>query len=79
MSQSHGIDNCSIQLCMKGRSLDLGESRSLTQIVQRNLLPASHRLWVYVYGFSPGLMVMMVMVIVFVMVIIVPETLRQVC
>jgi len=73
--------------------LDLGESRSPTQIFQQNLLLASHGLWAYVCAFGPGLMVMMVMVMmamammemimtamvmVSVMVIIVPEALRQV-
>ena len=66
--------------------MDLGESRSPTQIFQRNLLPASHRLWVYVGTFGLGLMVMMamvmammiVMVMVLVMVITVLEALRQV-
>jgi hypothetical protein len=32
--------------------LDLGESRSPTQIFQWNLLLASHRLWVYVCTFG---------------------------
>jgi len=63
--------------------LDLGESRSPTQIFQRNPLLASQGLWAYVYAFGPGLMVMMamvmmVMVMVSVMVNIVPEALRQV-
>jgi hypothetical protein len=70
--------------------LDLGESRSPTQIFQRNLLLASHRLWVYVCAFEPGLMLMMAMVMMAmvmmvmamvmasVMAIIVLEALRQV-
>ena len=83
MPHGHGVDNCSLRFCRKGRQLDLGESRSPTQIFQRDLLPASHRLWAYVCAFGPGLMVMMAMVImamvmVSVMVIIVPEALRQV-
>jgi len=88
MPHGHGVDNCSLTFCRKGRQLDLVESRSLTQIFQRNLLPASHRLWAYVCAFGPGLMVMMAMVMmamvmmamvmVSVMVIIVPEALRQV-
>jgi len=68
MPQGHGVDNCSLRFCRKGRQLDLGESRSRTQIFQRNLLPASHRLWAYVCPLGPGLMVMMVMVMVMVMV-----------
>jgi len=32
--------------------LDLGESRSPTQIFQRNLLRVSHRLWAYVCAFG---------------------------
>jgi len=83
MPHVHGVDNCSLRFCRKGRQLDLGESKSPTQIFQRDLLPASHRLWAYVCAFGPGLMVMMAMVImamvmVSVMVIIVPEALRQV-
>jgi len=83
MPHGHGVDNCSLRYCRKGRQLDLGESRSPTQIVEQNLLPASHRLWAYVCAFGPGLMVMMAMVmmtmvIVSVMVIIVPEVLGQV-
>jgi len=62
-------------LCRKDRQLDLGESRSPTQIFQRNLLPASHRLWAYVCAVRPWLMVMMVMVMVIVMV---PKALTQV-
>jgi hypothetical protein len=68
--------------------LDLAESRSPTQIFQRNLLLASHGLWAYVCAFGLGFMVMMAMVMmvivmtamvmVLVMVIIVPEALRQV-
>jgi hypothetical protein len=75
MPHGHGVDNCSLRFYRKGRKLDLGESRSPTQIFQRNLLPASHRLWAYVCTFGPGLMVMMAMAMVLVMVIIV---LRQV-
>jgi hypothetical protein len=93
MPHDHGVDNCSLRFCRNGRQLDLGDSRSPTQIVQPNLLLASHGLWAYVCAFGPGLMVMMVMVmmamvmmamvmtamvIVSVMVIIVPEALRQV-
>jgi len=80
MPHSHGVDNCRLRYCRKGRQLDLGESRSPTQIFQRNLLPASHRLWAYVCTFGPGLMVAMEMVLamVLVMVIILPEVLRQV-
>jgi len=70
-----------------------GESRSLTQIFQQNLLLASHGWWAYVCIFDPGqmvmmatvmmamvmmTMVMMAMVMVSVMVVIVPEALRQV-
>ena len=47
---------------MNGRQLDLGESRSPTQIFLLNLLLASHRLWAYLCTFGPGLMVMMAMV-----------------
>ena len=32
--------------------MDLGESRSPTQIFQRNLLPVSHQLWAYVCAFG---------------------------
>jgi hypothetical protein len=84
MPHDHGVDNCSLRFCRNGRQLDLGESRSPTQIFQRNLLLASHGLWAYVCAFGPGLMVMMAMVMMamvmaaMVMVIIVPEALRQV-
>jgi len=83
MSHDHDVDNWSLRFCRNGRQLDLGESRSPTQIFQRNLLLASHRLWAYVCEFGPWLMVMMAMVMmamvmVSVMVIIVPEALRQV-
>ena len=44
MPPGHGVDNCSLRFCRQGRQLDLGESRSLTQIVQWNLLPVSHQL-----------------------------------
>jgi len=62
MPHDHGVDNCSLRLCRNGRQLDHGESRSPTQIFQRNQLLASHRMWAYVCAFGPGLMVMMVMV-----------------
>jgi len=88
MPHIHGVDNCSLRFCWNGTQLDLGESKSPTQIFQQNLLLASHGLWVYVCAFGPGLMVMMAMVMmvmvmttmvmVSVMVIIVPEALRQV-
>ena len=94
MPHAHGVDNCSLKFCRNGRQLDFGERRSPTQIVQRNLLLASHRLWAHVCAFGPGLMVMMAvammamvmmamvvmtaMVMVSVMVIILPEALRQV-
>jgi len=48
MPHDHGVDNCSLRFCRNGRQLDLGESRSPTQIFQRNLLLASHGLWAYV-------------------------------
>jgi len=63
MPHDHGVDNCSHIFCKNGRQFDLGESRSPTQIFQRNLLLASHRLWVYVCALGLGLMVMMGMVI----------------
>jgi len=82
MPHTHGVDNCSLRFRRKGRQLDLGESRSPTQIFQRNLVPASHRLWAYVCAFGPGLMrkmaMVMVMVMVLAIVIIVPEVLIQV-
>jgi len=39
MPHGHGVDNCSLRFCREGRQLDLGESRSPSQIFQRNLLP----------------------------------------
>src|SRR5882757_3312288 len=79
MPHTHGVDNCSLRFRRKGRQLDLGESRSPTQIFQWNLVPASPRLWAYVCGFGPGKMAMaMAMVMVLVIVIIIPEVLIQV-
>jgi len=52
MPHGHGVDNCSLRFCKKGRQLDLGESRSPTQILQWNLLLASHRPWAYVCAFG---------------------------
>jgi hypothetical protein len=86
MPYGHGVDSCCLRFCRTGRQLDYGESRSPTQIFQQNLLPGSHRLWVYVGIFGQGLMVMMVMVMVMmiamvmvlVMVTTVLEALRQV-
>ena len=48
MPHGHGVDNCILRFCRKGRQLDLGESRSPTQIFLRNQLPASRRFWAYV-------------------------------
>ena len=62
MPHGLGVYNCSLRLCWKGRQLDLGESRSPTQIFQHYLRPASHWLWAKLCAFGPGLMVMMVMV-----------------
>ena len=82
MPHDHGVDNCSLRFCRNGRQLELGESRSPTQIFQRNLLLASHGLWAYVGTFGLGRMVMMAMVMamvmVLVMVITVLEALRRV-
>jgi len=88
MPHGHGVDTWCLGFCRKGRQLDLGESRSPTQIFQRNLLLASHGLWACVCAFGPGLMVIVAMVImammmtamvmVSVVVVIVPEALRQV-
>jgi len=88
MPYGHGVDNCSLRFHRKGGQFDLGVSRSPTQIFQRYLVPAFHRLWAYVCAFGLGLMEMMAMgmamavamamVLVIVIVIIVPEVLRQV-
>jgi hypothetical protein len=51
MHHSHGVDNCSLIFCRKGRQLDLGKTRCLNKICQRNLLLASHQLWAYVHTF----------------------------
>jgi len=71
MPQGHGVDNCSLRFCRKGRQLDLGESRSPTQFSQRNLQPVSRRFWAYAYTFGPRLMVMMVMVMMVMVLVIV--------
>ena len=68
MPQGHGVDNCSRRICRNGRQLDLGESRSPTQLSQRSLQPVARRFWAYVCAFGPGLIVTMVMVMVMVMV-----------
>ena len=52
MLHGHGVNNRRLRFPKKGRQLDLGESRSRTQIVQWNLLLASDRLWVYVCALS---------------------------
>ena len=52
MPHHHGVDNGSLRFCRNGTQLDLGESRSPTQIFQRNLLRTSHRLWAYVCAFG---------------------------
>ena len=61
MPHGHGVDNCSLRFRRKGRQFELGESRSPTQIVQRNLVLASHRLWAYVCAFALELMEMVAM------------------
>jgi hypothetical protein len=53
--QAHGVDNCSLRFYKKGRQLDLGESRSLTQFSQQNLQPGSRRFWPYAYTSGLGL------------------------
>jgi hypothetical protein len=53
------VNNCSLPFCSDGKQLQLGESRSLTQIFQRNLLPASYRLWACMCAFVLRLMGMM--------------------
>jgi hypothetical protein len=60
MPYGHGVENCNLRFRRKGRQFKLGESRSPTQISQRNLLPTFHRLWAYVCAFGLGLMEMMV-------------------
>ena len=62
MPHDHGVDNCSVRFCRNGTQLDVGESRSPTQMFQQNLLLASHGLWAYVSAFGPELIVMMAMV-----------------
>jgi hypothetical protein len=69
MPHPHGVDDCSLRFRRKGRQVDLGESRSPTQIFQQNLLPASHRLWAYVCAFGLGLMGKIAMAMTMVMVL----------
>jgi len=88
MPHGHRVDNCIFRFCRNGRQFEQGESRSPTQMFQKNLMAASHRLRAYVCAFSLGLMVIMApamamamamgIVMVLVIVIIVPEVLRQV-
>ena len=81
MPHRYAVDNCSLRFCRNGGQLELAESRSLTRIVQQNLLPTSHRFWACVHVFTSGLLVIIMMVIqalvmVLVAVTIVPEVLR---
>jgi len=78
MPHTHGVEICSLRFRRKGRQLDLGESRSPTQIFQWHLVPASHRLWAYVCTFGLGLMGMIAMVMMLAIAIIVLEVLIQV-
>jgi hypothetical protein len=39
MSRSHGVDNCSLRFCSKGKQLNLEESRSPTQFSSRFCSP----------------------------------------
>jgi hypothetical protein len=39
MSHGHGVDNCCLRFCRKGRQWKLEESRSLTQSFRWNLQP----------------------------------------
>jgi len=43
IAHGYGVHNYILRFCNKGRQLDLGESRSPTQIFQQNLLRTSHR------------------------------------
>ena len=52
MPHGHGVENCSFRFCKNARQLDLGESRSLIQIVNWNQQHDSHWLWVYVCAFG---------------------------
>jgi len=82
MGPAHGVENCSLRFRRNRRQCDFEESRSPTQIFQRNLVPVAHQLWAYVCAFGQGLMVKMAMALAMVMVlaivIIVSEILRQV-
>jgi len=87
MPQGHGVDNCSLRFCRRGRQLDFGEGRSPTQFSKRNLHPVFHQFWAYAYAFGPGLMIIMVIVLVMVLamvmvmmtvMVMVPKALRQV-
>jgi len=86
MPYGQGVDNCTLRFCRNGRQFDLGVSRSPTQIVLWNLVPAYHQFWVYVCAFGLGLMeimamamaMAMAMLLVIVIEIIVSEVLRQV-
>jgi amino acid transporter len=64
MPHNHGVDNRSLSVCWNGRKLDLGESRSPTQIFQRKLVLASHGYWALVCAITLGLMVMIGMVMI---------------
>jgi len=51
MPHDHGVYNWSLTFYRNGRQLDLGESRSPTQVFQRNLLRVSLPLWAYLCAF----------------------------
>ena len=55
MPQGLCVDNCSLRFCRKRRPLDLRESRSPTQLSQRNLQLVSRRFWAYAYIVGLGL------------------------
>jgi len=63
MADGHGVENCSLRFCKKGEQLDLGKSKSRTQLSLWKLEQLSPQFW-YVWAFDLGLKVMMAMVMV---------------
>jgi len=62
MPYGHGDYNCRLRFCRKGTQLDIGETRSQTQIRQQHLLLAFHQLYEHALTFCLRLMIMMAMV-----------------
>jgi len=70
MAHSYSVDIHSIRYCRHGRQSYLGESRTPSQIIQPNQLPASHHSWVNIYTLNQQLIAMIMTVLLIVKVIV---------